>query len=253
MFAVVCSCSSPKQELSAYWADHDFSLLKDFDDIRAAEDKFAGYIELLSKEAEDVAKTEIREFLDSASRNKVAYMVWTGWFASAFHAMDSPYRNDELYKAWFEMIESDKVIDDEYMVNELRQIYDLIDLNLIGSYPENLNLTDAEGSEFQLSDISGKRTLLLFVDANCPSCMRSLEENVKEYGRKKVRMVAVLVHGSKRHVENISGKLSEDVVSRWEMVWCPDRELEEGEKYDLSQLSFRMMLGTDGRIEKRYF
>lgn len=248
-----CSCTSQVQELSTYWDGHDFSSLKDFDDIRAAEDKFAGYIDLLSKETPESAKTELRVFLDSASRNQIAYMVWTGWFASAFHAMDSPYRSDELYKAWFEMIEQDKVIDDEYMLNELRKIYHLIDHNTVGSYPEDLILNNAEGDEFGLSDMVGRQTLLLFVDANCPSCMQSLEENAKEFGRKKLRMVAILVNGSKRHIENICGKLPESVISKWELVWCPDRELEKGEKYDLSQLSFRMMLGEDGKIVKRYF
>ena len=253
IISAMCSCTAKKQNTSTYWAGHDFSSLKDFDDIRYAEDKFAGYVELLSKETPESAKAELRAFLDSASRNQIAYMVWTGWFASAFHAMDSPYRNDELYKAWFEMIEQDKVIDDEYMMSELRKVYHLIDLNTVGSYPENIRLCNTEDVEFQLSDMTGRKTLLLFVDANCPSCMQSLEENMKEYGRKKVRMVAVLVNGSKRHVENISKKLPESIVAGWELVWCPDRELEKGNKYDLSQLSFRMMLGADGRIVKRYF
>lgn len=249
----ICSCSGNTQELSSYWDGHDFNSLKGFDNIREAEDKFEGYISLLSKASHEEAVESIEIFLDSAKLNEVAYMVWTGWFASAFRAMDSPYRSDVLFKEWFAIVEEDGLLVDDYMFNELKEIRELMDLNLVGDKPQDLNLTNYDGDEFKLSDITGEKTLLLFVDGNCPSCMESLKENLKEHGRSKVKLVAVLVNGSKYHVENINEKLPQEILAKWELVWCRDRELEMGKKYDLSQLSFRIMLNKEGEIVKSYY
>lgn len=248
----VSSCANRAQDLSAYWNDHDFSSLKGFDNIKDAEKKFHGYIDLLSQVPQELAIEDMMTFLDSAKRNDVAYMVWAGWFASAFHAMDSPYRSDVFFKEWFARVDEDRVIDD-YMLEELRKIRAVMDMNHPGSNPENLNLTNYDGEEFTLSDILDGKTLVLFVDANCPSCLESLQENLKEYGKKKIKLVAMLVNGGRYHVENITSKLPEEVLSKWNLVWCEDRELERGEKYDLSQVTFRMLVDEKGKIIKCYF
>lgn len=247
------SCADKAKELSAYWDGHDFASLDGFDDIREAEDKFDGYLSLLTSVPSELAVENMKVFLDSAKRNEVGYMVWTGWFASALHAIDSPYRSDDLFKEWFAKVEEDKVLEGEYMLEELRQIRKLIDLNLVGDRPQDVKLTNYEGEEFTLSSMIEGKTLVLFVDANCPSCLESLKENLKEYGRKKINLVAVLVNGGRYHYENIIKQLPEDVVSRWNLVWCKDRKLERGELYDLSQLSFRMLVDAEGKIEKSYF
>lgn len=236
-----------------YWEDHDFSSLEGFSKIKDAENKFRGYIDLLYQVPQERAFENMRIFLDSAKKNDVAYMVWAGWFASAFRAMDSPYRSDAFFKEWFAKVEEDKVLEGDYMLEEFRQIRELMELNLIGDMPQDLKLTNYEGAEFNLSDLKGKKTVLLFVDANCPSCLESLQENLKEYGNKKVELVAVLVNGGKFHVNNIRQQLPEEVISKWSLVWCRDRELERGSKYDLSQLSFRMMTDTEGKIIKSYY
>ena len=249
----LCSCADKAQELSIYWQDYDFSSLDGFDNIKEAEQKFHGYIDLLSSVSHEEAVANMREFLDSAKRNEIGYMVWAGWFASAFRAMDSPYRNDELFKEWFAKVDEDKVLEDEYMLEELRAIRQLMDLNLIGDVPQELNLTNYDGEEFRLSEMVEGKTLFLFVDANCPSCLESLKENLKEYGRKRVKMVAVLLNGGRYHYENINRQLPDEVTSKWNLVWCGDRELERGEKYDLSQVSFRMLVDANGKIIKCYF
>ncbi|MBR5499068.1 MAG: DUF5106 domain-containing protein [Bacteroidales bacterium] len=253
VLVAVSSCTDKTQELKAYWNGYDFSSLDGFDDIREAEDKFDGYLDLLTSVSHNSAVENLRVFLDSAKRNDIAYMVWAGWFASAFHAMDSPYRSDELFKEWFAKVENDKVIDDEYMLDEFRQIRKMMDLNLIGGKPEDLNLINYNKDEFRLSDTFNGKTLVLFVDANCPSCLESLKENLKEYGRKKMNFVAVLVNGGRFHVENINRQLPEEVISEWNLVWCKDNELERGEKYDLSQVPFRMLVDDKGKIIKCYF
>lgn len=249
----VCSCADKAQELSTYWEGHDFSSLDGFDNIKDAEQKFDGYLDILCAVPHKDAVQNLRVFLDSAKRNEVAYMVWAGWFASAFHAPNSPYRSDELFKDWLIKVEEDKVLENGYMIEELRQIRDVMDFNKEGDVLQELNLTNDAGEEFCLSEVIDGKTLVLFVDANCPSCLEALTENIKEYGKKKIKLVAVLANGGKYHVKNITEQLPEEVLSKWNLVWCRDRELEKGKKYDLTQLSFRMLVDADGKIIKAYY
>ena len=44
----LCACDRSAKELASYWDGHDFSSLDGFSDIKEAEDKFDGYVDLLS-------------------------------------------------------------------------------------------------------------------------------------------------------------------------------------------------------------
>ena len=246
------SCVNTVRELSTYWDGHDFSSLEAFDDIDAAEDKFDGYIDLLSRAPFDVAAQNMTEFLDSAARDTVAYMVWATWFEPYLHSPSSPYRNDTLFEVWLTKTLEDKVVDD-YMLDRLRQIRNVMRLNVVGQPAADALLTDADGLEFRISDLKGRRTLLMLLDANCPSCLDHLTENLKEYGRRDVRLVAVLVNGSPLHIRNISSRLTEDVLSGWTLVWCPGREIEKGQIYDLTLIPSRIMLDSESIVEKSYY
>ena len=250
MLVAVCSCTSPVQELSSYWDGHDFSSLSGFDDIKAAEDKFDGYLALLTALPQDAFEKNLRTFLDSASRNDVAYMVWAGWFASAFHSQISPYKNDGLYKIWFDMVEQDKVMDDEYMMDELRKIRQLLEHNREGDTVSDVRLYDTAGESVRLSELLGMKTLFLLVDANCPSCLKSLEENAGRYRR--VKKVAVLVGGGRLHVDNIKRQLPEDVLDKWTLVCASRHALETEGQYDMSDLPVRILVASDGKILKSY-
>ena len=192
--AAGCSCAGTAQELSTYWEDHDFTSLDGFDDIDAAEDKFDGYIDLLTKVPHETAVAEMTEFMDSASQNVVAYMVWSGWFEPFLHALQSPYRNDDLFVAWLDKVLADNIIDDGYMMEHLASLRQMMTVNREGMQPQEVTLKNEEGVEFQLSDLKGESMLILFVDADCPSCLQALSDNVGEH--KDRRLVAVLVNGS---------------------------------------------------------
>ena len=245
------SCVNPAQELSAYWNGHDFGSLDGFDDIDAAEEKFDGYIDLLNQVPVDVASENLRAFLDSAARDTVAYMVWASWFEPYLHSPESPYRNDELFSVWLDRTLEDKVVDG-HMLERLQQIKDVMGLNVIGQPAADVLLTDAEGVEYRISDFKGQRTLLMLLDANCPSCLDYLTENLKEYGRQDVRMVAVLVNGSPMHIRNVSSHLSDDIISRWLLTWCPGREIEDGQIYDLTLIPSKIIINEDGIVERSY-
>ena len=89
IISAVCSCASPAQELSSYWEEYDFESMEAFQDIESAEEMFEGYVSLLGKVPEDVASASINEFLDSAARNQVAYIIWAGWIEAYLHTLDS--------------------------------------------------------------------------------------------------------------------------------------------------------------------
>ena len=255
MVAIVvagCSCASAAQELSSYWKDHDFKSLEAFDDIDDAEEKFDGYISLLNKVPHKTAVKSMTEFLDSASLNVVAYMVWSGWFEPYLHALESPYRNDALFVAWLDKVLEDNVIDDGSMMEHLQKMRVLADMNKEGSHPQDILLRGEDGQEFMLSELTGKKMLLLFVDANCPSCLDALAENAAEYEGKDVRLVAVLVNGSSYHMESIRRQLPESVLEPWMFAYYSGHTMEKESLYDRTLLPFRMLVSADGLIEKSY-
>lgn len=249
IFAAGCAGANYSEELSSYWEGHDFTSLDGFSDIDEAEDKFDGYIDLLSKVHHEEAVKNLRAFLDSASQNVVAYMVWSGWFEPYFHAIQSPYRNDAMFVAWLDMVLEDKVIDDGSMMEHLAQMRTVMEHNTVGSVMPEIGLRYEDGTELMISELYGEKTLFLFVDANCPSCMSSLEENAKEY--KGTKLVAVLVGGSSLHVGNIRMQMSESVLEKWTLVCGSQRTLENA-AYDLSNLPTRLLVAPNGEIVKSY-
>lgn len=249
--AAGCSCAGTAQELSTYWEGHDFKSLEGFEDIDAAEDKFDGYIDLLTKVPYDEAVSGMKVFLDSAAQNTVAYMVWSGWFEPFLHAKESPYRNDDLFVAYIDKVLEDKVIDDGYMMEHLASMRQMMTVNRAGMAPQELDVRSEDGTELQLSNFKGEKTLLLFVDADCPSCLQALSENVNEY--KDARLVAILVNGSQYHIANIRAQLPEKVLSPWTFVCCSQSRLEKEGLYDTTLLPFRMLVSADWLIEKTYF
>ena len=246
----VCSCASDAQELSAYWSGHDFSSLSGFDDIDVAEDKFDGYINLLTQARHKDAVASMTAFLDSASHNVVAYMVWSSWFEPYLHAKESPYRNDKLFKVWLDKVLADEIIDDGAMMAHLEHLKVVLDKNITGAPLQDVALFDENGEELMISDLVGERMLILMVDADCPSCLKSLEDNAKEY--KKTKLVAVLVGGSRLHIDNIRRQMPESVLKDWILV-CGSRRKMEGEGlYDLTYLPTRLLVSPKGVIIKSY-
>ena len=248
--AAGCSCAGPAQELSTYWNDHDFTSLDGFSDIDAAEDKFDGYIALLTKVPHETAVAEVTNFMDLASQNVVAYMVWSGWFEPFLHAKESPYRNDELFVAWLDKVLEDKVIDDGAQMEHLALIRECMDVNRAGMAPQELTVRNESGEELMLSDLKGERTLLLFVDADCPSCLSALSENVAENNGEK--LVAVLVNAWDYHLANIRRQLPEEVLQQWTFVTVSMNTLDEA-LYDTTLLPYRFLVTPEWLIEKSYY
>ena len=256
VITVVCSCvekKSAQELLDTYWDGHDFTSLDSFEDIKAAEDKFDGYIALLSEVSYEDAVKDMNHFLDSAAQNVVGYMVWSSWFEPFLHAKESPYRNDELFVAWLDKVLADNVIDDGSRMEHLAMMRKCMGVNRSGMPLQDVQVFAEDGSQKMLSSFSGKRTLLLFVDADCPSCLEGLKENVEEYKGKDTQLLAVLANGSSYHLNNIRKQLPEDVTGKWRFVYKSAHGLEEEGLYDISILPFRVLVTPDWVIEKSYF
>lgn len=272
--AAGCSCAERKaQELSAsneqqndvpvkvvdttalntYWEGHDFTSLDAFGDIKAAEDKFDGYIELLSAVSHERAVENMTQFLDSAAQNVVAYMVWSGWFEPFLHAKESPFCDDELFVAWLDKVLEDNVIDDGAQMEHLATMRQLMNVNRAGMAPQDVSLFAEGGAECQLSDFAGQRTLILFVDADCPSCLEGLKVNAEEYKGTDTKLLAVLANGSSYHLDNIRKQLPEEVTDEWTFVYRSARVLESEGLYDSTLLPFRVLVSADWLIEKSYY
>ena len=87
------------------------------------------------------------------------------------------------------------------------------------------------------------------MDANCPSCLSSLEENVNAY--KDANLIAILVGGSSFHIQNIRRQVSEDLLEKWTLACCSQRRL-EGASYDISNLPTRLLVSSKREIIKSY-
>jgi len=247
----VSSCVDPAQELSAYWEGHDFRSFESFKDITAAEKTFEGYISLLEKVPEEVAVPAMYDFLDSAALNKVAYTIWAGWFEAYLHILESPYNNEPLFQAWLEKVISDKVAED-YILDHLIQIKKVSGLNAVGTQPSDVMLRDMDGKDFMISGLKGKQTLLLFFNGGCKSCADHMSHIYEEYKDKDTRLVAVLLNADPVILSMVKNTIPEDVLERWTLSWCPGREIEDGQTYDLTLFPSRLLLDSAGIVEKSY-
>ena len=251
ILTALSSCVNPAQELTTYWDGHDFHSTDSFKDIKSAEKKFEGYIGLLEKVPFESAVPSLYEFLDSAALNKVAYTIWAGWFEAYLHILESPYNNEPLFQAWLDKVTLDQVLD-YYIMDHLMQIKQVSELNEAGTAPSDVMLMDIEGNSFMVSDLKGKETLLLFFNGGCKSCAEHMSEIYKDYKKKDVRLIAVLLNADPRILAQVEETIPQEVLSRWTLTWCPGREIEDGQTYDLTLIPSKILLGADGIITRTH-
>ncbi len=246
---LLAACSNPRERAASFWDGYDFGSTEGFSDVDAASEKFGEYVGLLTKLPEPDAETLLLEFLDSASRQAGAYTIWAGWLEGWLHSVDSPFRNDALYRAALSKIVSDNVID-SYLMASFAQSHSVIDKVVAGADAPSLQLKGADGVPFNLRDFVPSRQLVYIADSGCISCLDQLSSFDGEYAdaAELVRLV-ILVNASQETVSYYQSQLPPGRI----VAYCPGREVERGEVFDLSMLPSRLLIGGDGRIEKTYF
>ena len=251
IISAVCSCASPAQELSSYWEEYDFESMEAFQDIESAEEMFEGYVSLLGKVPEDVASASINEFLDSAARNQVAYIIWAGWIEAYLHTLESPYNNERLFQICLDKIISDNVLD-SYIMERLIRIKKVSGLNIVGNPPSDVMLRNADGNDFMISGLKGEDVLLLLLDGGCKSCLDYLSETYEEYKNTDTRLVVVLLNASPHIISEIVSGLPANISSRWTVSWCPGREIEDGNLYDTTLVPSKLLIDAKGNVVRSY-
>ncbi len=246
--ALCFSCVSPERRLETFWDGHDFGSLDGFDDIGSAEDRFGDYIRLLGMARPEAAEKSLLAFLDSASRRRVAYTVWAGWLEGWLHAVDSPCRDDRLYASALKKIVSDNVID-PYLMEGFRQSLSVIDNASVGIPAPDVCLKTADGADFRIADFAPSRVLLCLLDAGCSSCTALLGRSDRDCPEGNLTRVAVFVNATPDVLDGLSDALPQG----WIASWCPGREIESGEVFDLTMIPSRILVGSDAHIEKTYF
>lgn len=247
--AVLClSCVSPERRLETFWGGHDFGSLDGFDDIGSAEDRFGDYIRLLEKARPETAEESLLAFLDSASRQRVAYTIWAGWIEGWLHAVDSPCRDDRLYASALKKIVSDNVID-PYLMEGFKQSLSVLDKAFAGAPAPDVCLRTADGADFSLPSLAPERVLLCLLDAGCSYCTAILERSDKDCPDRDLTRMALFVNAT----PDVLTGLREALPEGWTAAWCPGRKIENGGVFDLTMIPSRIIIGHDAHIEKTYF
>lgn len=163
------------QGLANYWNEEGI----DYSDVQAAQDRFATFAELAVRAEEAEAETALDRLFDKLLDDEVAYYLYTDWMDAAFYNPLSPCRNAFLYGKVVERMVSDGVIpmnEYEFSQRKLRWI--------------NYN---REGSVATVPevDLDGRRTLVLLLDLDCPTCMESLNKISGDPVWSDVRKVAI--------------------------------------------------------------
>lgn len=158
-----------------YWVRNSI----DYSDVQAAQDRFATFAELAVRAEEAEAGAALDRLFDKLLDDEVAYYLYTDWMDAAFYNPLSPCRNAFLYRKAVERMVSDGIISmNEYEFSQRKLKW--INYNREGS------VATVPGV-----DLDGRRTLVLLLDLDCPTCMESLNKISGDPVWSDVRKVAV--------------------------------------------------------------
>lgn len=244
----VCGCSGSRvATLDDYWCKDDFDSRTAFSDLGAAMDKFDAWCGLVSAADSCTALRAVVALSDSSKADQVAYNIYSEWLRDALHNPASPHRSDFLFRAWLDRTLEDALLD-EWLLDELRRISSVADNFRCGHPAADFTVQDASGNAVSLSDFTGTPVVLLFLDANCPSCMEYVAEIEKEMasrGTDAVRL-AVFSESSPFHIASAAASLP----AGWIAAWSPSRELENWRIFDLTILPSAILVSPDGTVEE---
>lgn len=160
-----------------YWERNGIA----YDDIRAAQRRFAVFAEQAAAAPEKDAEAAIDGLFDMLQTDTVAYYIYSEWMTVAFYSPFSPCRNSVLFAKVAGRLISDGIYS-EYDCFPLRLKLEWMSFNLPG-----------EKAVVPSVNLDGRRTLVLVLDQGCPSCRAHLGElsSAPEWG--DVRRVALCI------------------------------------------------------------
>lgn len=165
LLAIISGCRD-NTGIRGYWSSRDLGL----EDISAAEAQFTDFVEQAVKAPEKDAFAAVDMLLRKASRDEVAYLVYADWIARGFSTLTSPCRNCPIFVHAADRILSKGLLPD-YSAEDYAKRREFCLHNRAGDKAELPDMLD--GSDIALE--SGRRTLFLVVDQDCPSCREWLQ------------------------------------------------------------------------------
>ena len=172
--ALLAGCQAPG--LREYWTG--VPLLED--DISVSEDRFAQFTELAVSSPEEDALAALDLLFDRMKEDGVAYYIYAEWMEAAFYNPLSPCRNVTLFTHAVNRIAADGILNDDEC-RPFIQKRDWMQLNQKG-HPALVPDVVLEGAS----------TLVLVLDASCPSCREALTKLGEDKKWEDFRKVAVL-------------------------------------------------------------
>lgn len=150
------------------------------DDIDVSEDRFAQFAELAAASPEEDAIAALDLLFERLKGDGVAYYIYADWMEAAFYNPLSPCRNVTLFTHAVNRIAADGILNDDECRSFIQK-RDWMQINLKGHMALVPDIV-----------LEGTRTLVLVLDASCPSCreaLTSLGEDVKWEGFRKVAVL----------------------------------------------------------------
>lgn len=232
--------------LDGFWGREDFAAQTAFADLPAAQDKFDRWCSLLDRADSTEALTALLAFADSVKTDPVANNIYSSWIREALHDPLSPHRSDFLFLPWLDKVLEDAALDD-WILDLLRNTAQVAGHFVVGQPAADFTVADADGQEFSPTDFRGAPLVLVFLDAECPSCTDFVEAVDAELIRRgtDAARLAVFSASSPEH----AAAMRQVLPGGWIAAWSPSRALERGEVYDLTLLPSALIIGPDGRVD----
>lgn len=178
ILVILLSLSGCKDDsIVYYWERNGIG----YEDIRAAQKRFAVFAEKAVAAPEQDALAAIDGLLNVLQTDTVAYYLYGEWLTVTFYSPFSPCRSASLFGKVAERLTSDGIYSD-YDCFPLKLKQDWIKVNQTG--------TPAVVPSVELD---GRRTLVLVLDQGCPSCREHLGALAKRPEWKNVRRVALCI------------------------------------------------------------
>lgn len=197
----------------------------DYSDVDAARNRFASFAEKAVHAPMEEACAELDVLFDLLKEDELAYYLYTGWMDGAFYSPLSPCRNADLYGKFIERVVADGVLSPNEYEPYLRQ-------NEWMGY-------NREGEDAVIPGVvlDGRRTLVLLLDPQCPSCRNALSTLAESPQWKGLRHLAVVCgYGSLPDVEG------------WEFVFPENAAT----VFDPHLTPVYFVVSADGKVEIPY-
>ncbi len=245
----VCGgCATTPRSPEGFWADYEpASLLESVD---ASEQMFVEWAGLLQGADRAVCERAIQEFVEIMVADPVGYHLWTEWANLHLYGLWSPVRNEEAFGMLLQRVWNDPRVPSENK-QHIPRLEGILTHNGVGDKAEELAMYDAEGAVAKLSNLRGRRVVLVMVDTTCPSCvdtMQKIEQTeviMEAAQRGEVALVAVAINQTP---EGIATLTREKSPLGWH-IYCASSGQLERSYYDSEASPMLFLLSHDGTVE----